>query len=369
MTSIFFLVPLFASLANVSCFIENITRDHRFHRLLSVFYFTIGIQNAATAALCLAPDEPTGLAFWIFQCHSFFLLAPVLVALCSFCTGRRLFNKATITIAIYALVVDLLCSSIPKNFVYGFTALSFGMAPLLTVFGGILGGSVHFFAIAVSLYFVLSPLEWNSFFNRKTFIIALCVWWFGLFSNFLPMYGFNFPPFHPVVDATLSVLLSIYLNRYNASRPSIYSLVASILISLAVGLFVGILVLGILPTFPFKELATSIVTTLTSLLFFVYLFKTTFKDEKPNLSVSLSLGDFGLSKQELRICELIAEGHSRSFIRLILNVSDGTLRNHLKNIYSKVLPESTSTSKDQLQRLTVFLSKQKLVDKDKESIQ
>ncbi|EOQ97713.1 transcriptional regulator, LuxR family [Leptospira wolbachii serovar Codice str. CDC] len=362
MTNIFFLVPLFASLANVSCFIENITRDHRFHRLLSVFYFTIGIQNAATAALCIAPDETMGLAFWIFQCHSFFLLAPVLVALCAFCTGRKLFNKATIIIAIYALVIDLLCSSIPKNFVYGFSLLSFGMAPLLTVFGGILGGSVHFFAIAVSLYFVLSPQEWIPFFDRKTFIIALCVWWFGLFSNFLPMYGFDFPPFHPIVDATLSVLLSIYLNRYNTSRPSLYSLFASILISLAVGLFVGILFLGILPIFPFKEFVTSIVTTFVGLLFFAYLLKTTLKENKPNLSFSLSLGDFSLSKQELRICELIAEGHSRSFIRLILNVSDGTLRNHLKNIYAKVLPESNSTSKDQLQRLTVFLSKHKIIE-------
>ncbi|MCW7468141.1 helix-turn-helix transcriptional regulator [Leptospira kanakyensis] len=359
MISLFFLVPLFASLANLSCFIENITRDHRFHRLLSIFYFTIGVQNAATAALCLAPDETSGLAFWIFQCHSFFLLAPILVALCSFCTGRKLFNQGTIFIAIYALVVDLLCSSIPKTIVYGFATLSFGTAPLLTFFGGILGGSVHFFAIAISLYFVLSPLEWNSFFHRKTFILALCVWWFGLFSNFLPMYGFNFPPLHPVVDATISVLFSIYLNRYNASKPSIYSLFASILISLAVGLLVGILVLGILPIFPLRELVVSIVTTLTSLLFFSYLLKTTLKDEKPNLSFSLPLENFGLSKQELRICELIAEGHSRSFIRLILNVSDGTLRNHLKNIYGKVLPETNSTSKDQLQRLTVFLSKQK----------
>lgn len=364
MTSIFFLVPLFASLANVSCFLENIARDHRFHRLLSVFYFTIGIQNAATAALCLAPEksESVGLAFWIFQCHSFFLLAPVLVALCSFCTGRKLLNKATIAIAIYALSVDLLCSSLPKSFVYGFALLSFGMAPLLTVFGGILGGSVHFLAIAISLYFVLFPLDWNSFFDRKTFIIALCVWWFGLFSNFLPMYGLNFPPLHPVVDATLSVLLSIYLNRFNTSRPSLYSLIASILISLAVGLLVGILVLRILPTFPFKEMVTSVVITLSSLLFFAYLLKSSLKENKPNFSFPLNLGDFGLSKQELRICELVAEGHSRSFIRLILNVSDGTLRNHLKNIYSKVLPESNSTAKDQLQRLTVFLSKQKLLE-------
>ncbi|TGL87406.1 LuxR family transcriptional regulator [Leptospira congkakensis] len=357
---IFFLVPLFASLANLSCFIENITRDHRFHRLLSIFYFTIGVQNAATAALCFAPDETAGIAFWIFQCHSFFLLAPVLVALCSFCTGRRLFNKATISIAIYALVVDLLCSSIPKTIVYGFVKFSFGLAPMLTIFGGILGGSVHFFAITISLYFVLSPLEWNSFFNRKTFILALCVWWFSLFSNFLPMYGFDFPPLHPVVDATISVLLSIYLNRYNASKPSIYSLIASILISLAVGLIIGILVLAIIPVFTFRELIVSIVTTLTSLLFFTYLLKSTLKDNKPDLSFSLPLENYSLSKQELRICELIAEGHSRSFIRLVLNVSDGTLRNHLKNIYAKVLPETNTTSKDQLQRLTVFLSKQKL---------
>lgn len=358
--SVFFLVPLFASLANISCFIENITRDHRFHRLLSVFYFTIGVQNAATAALCFAPDETTGLAFWIFQCHSFFLLAPVLVAICSFCTGRKLLNQGTVGIAIYALVVDLICSSIPKTVVYGFAKFPFGMAPLLTDVGGILGGSVHFFAISLSLYFVLIPLEWNVFFERRTFIIALCVWWIGLFSNFLPMYGFNFPPLHPVVDATLSVLFSIYLNRFNASKPSIYGFIASILISLAVGLLIGILVLGILPKFSYKEYMISIVTTLTSLVFFSYLLKTTLKDNKPNLNFSLPLESYGLSKQELRICELIAEGHSRSFIRLILNVSDGTLRNHLKHIYGKVLPESNSTSKDQLQRLTVFLSKQKI---------
>ena len=284
----------------------------------------------------------------------------MLVALCSFISGRPWLNRATISIAFYALAVDLFCTSTPRTIVYGFVKHDFGMTPLLTVLGGILGGSVHFFAILVSLYFILFPVEWNSFFSRKTFVISLCVWWFALFSNFLPMSGFNLPPLHPVVDATLSVLLSIYLNRFNASKESFYSLIASILISLAVGLLVGILVLEILPDFLLRELVTTIATTMTSLLFFSYLLKESRKDNKPDVSFTLPLSDFNLSKQELRICELITEGHSRSFIRLILNVSDGTLRNHLKSIYSKVLPESQSTAKDQLQRLTVFLSKQRL---------
>jgi hypothetical protein len=356
----FFLVPLFAALANISCFIENISRDHRFHRILSVFYVTIGLQNAATAFLCLAPDEKIGFTIWILQCHTFFLLAIVLLVLCSLISGRKLLNRATICIGIYALIIDLICTSTPRSIVYGFVKHDFGMTPLLTIIGGIMGGSVHFFAISFSLYFLLFPLEWNSFFNRKTFLISLCVWWFALFSNFLPMSGFYLPPLHPVVDATLSVLLSIYLNRFNAAKESIYSIVASILISLAVGLLVGILALQLLPMFPFKELATTIVTTVTSLVFFTYLLKTSLKDDKPNISFTLPLSEFHLSKQELRICELITEGHSRSFIRLILNVSDGTLRNHLKSIYAKVLPESHTTSKDQLQRLTVFLSKQKV---------
>ncbi|TGK33886.1 LuxR family transcriptional regulator [Leptospira gomenensis] len=358
---IFFVVPIMAALANVSCLIENIRRDHPFHKLMTAFYLAVGMQNASTAAMCISSTEETILAWWIFQCHSFFLLSPVLVGMASFCTGRRILNPFTIFVFVAAILADFLCSSMPRMIIGGFRWFSFGTAPLLSPIGGIIGAGIHLLSLSVCIYLFVRPVQWNTFFEKKFFVGVFLFWWSALFLNFFPMYGFDVPPLHPVVDATLSVTLSVYLNRYNAGKLGLFRIGANILISIAVGVTIGMLFWPALEWLVHRELYVTAVAALCASSFLSFLW---FRAEDGEAEIILSkagfnLEEYGLSKQEIRICELLEAGHSRTFIQLILNVSNGTLRNHLKNIYAKVLPESTSTAKDQLQRLTVFLSKKK----------
>lgn len=356
---IFFIVPLMASLANLSCLIENIGRDHPFHRLMTVFYLAIGVQNGATAAMCASPTEQIGLAWWVFQCHSFLLLSPILVGMASYCTGRRILNSFTIVAFIAAILIDFLCSSVPGFFVVGFEFFSFGLAPRISVIGGVLAMGVHVFAMVACIYFFWKPVKWNVFFEKKFFITVFLFWWVALFSNFLPLYGIELPPMHPVADASLSVTLSVYLNRYSLSKPGPFRIGANILISIALGIMVGMIFWPVFKFVKFGEIYATAISALVACSFLSFLLFHLYQTERYAPAQTLDLSKYGLSKQEIRICELIQEGHSRNFIQLVLNVSNGTLRNHLKNIYSKVLPESKSSSKDQLQRLTVFLAKRK----------
>ncbi|TGM34006.1 hypothetical protein EHQ92_17845 [Leptospira biflexa] len=157
-------------------------------------------------------------------------------------------------------------------------------------------------------------------------------------------------------------------NRLNSSFISkIYHQIAKIPSALTVGLMAGSIICILVKEFPLRELVVASVTGLTSLLYFNFLVNAKYKETNQINTNQLNLEKFGLSKQERRICELIAQGHSRTFIRLVLNVSDGTLRNHFKKIYSKVLPETKSTSKDQLQRLTVTLSNIRVLAEDSTS--
>ncbi|MBW0435379.1 LuxR family transcriptional regulator [Leptospira yasudae] len=356
---IFFVVPIMAAIANVSCLIENVRRDHPFHKLMTAFYLAIGFQNFSTAAMCLSPNEDVSIAWWIFQCHSFFILAPILVGMASFSTGRKILNPYTWTTLIAAIIVDFLASSMPRFFIGGFKLLSFGLSPLISPVGAALGVGVHLLSLCICIYLFARPVQWNVFFERKFFISVFLLWWFALFANLFPMHGINLPPLHPVADAALSVTLSVYLNRYNAAGFGFWRILANILISIAVGVTIGMLFWPVLKSVAYRELYVTAIAAFSACSFISFLLFHSFKTDSILPRKEFNLEGFGLSKQEIRICELLEAGHSRTFIQLILNVSNGTLRNHLKNIYAKVLPESKSTAKDQLQRLTIFLSKQK----------
>ncbi|TGM03709.1 DNA-binding response regulator [Leptospira barantonii] len=356
---IFFIVPIMAALANLSCLLENIPRDHRFHKLMTAFYLAIGAQNFSTAAMCVSSTEEIGLAWWIFQCHSFFILSPVLVGMASFCTGRKILNRFTIFVFIVAILMDFLCSSMPRMFIEGFKPFQFGLAPLVSPIGGMIGIGIHLLSMFLCIYFFIRPVEWNVFFDKRFFIGVFLLWWVALFSNFFPLYGVDLPPLHPVADAVLSVTLSVYLNRYNEGKRGLLQIVANILISIAIGVMLGMSFWNVLKSVPFREVYVTAISAFAACSFITFLLFHSYETKNLLPTSHLNLEGFGLSKQEIRICELLEEGNSRNFIQLVLNVSNGTLRNHLKNIYAKVLPESKSNSKDQLQRLTVLLSKRK----------
>lgn len=360
MLEFFFIIPGLAAVANLSCLIENLRRDLRFHRLLSLFYLTVSMQNALTSLMCWAPTVELNRIFWSLQSHSFFAMAPILVAISSYASGRKLSNPWSLSIIGLALLADLLSTSIPGLFIIEFQRMPFGFAPILSTEGAVIASSVHVLSILVSLFLLWKPVHWNSFFNRKVFISAVFTWWAALFTNFIPMSGINFPPLHPVFDGILSVLFAIYVNRFSAGKPGLLRNLSTALIAGAMGLLAALLIWPVLNGYTLAPWMLSMISTAIGIGAFSILSWLEKRELVPVPDVHLELDEFGLSKQELRICELISEGHSRSFIRLVLNVSDGTLRNHLKNIYAKVLPENTTGSKDQLQRLTVLLSKLKI---------
>ncbi|TGN16928.1 LuxR family transcriptional regulator [Leptospira idonii] len=357
----FFIIPLFAVFANLGCVLLNIGRDHPFHRLMLAFYFVVAIFNLSTVMLCLSQNEEQALFWWkYFNAGSWMALAPLVVGMVAFASGRNIFVLPTLIASIAAGLIFLMIQISPQSFIIGSKMNSFGMGPLLSNQGAIIGALPQLIGIGTSIYMLLRPVQWNDYFKRKFFTTAVILWWISLFANLITTSGADIPPLHPIADAIISVTLAIHLNRKSIGVPAPILFLSNLLISVSCGIVIGTLVGPYCPHLPSSEIFILAVSSLVSCAMLTFLKQrqqSALGDDTTPLSISLK--EFGLSRQEIRICELIQEGHSRSFIQLVLNVSNGTLRNHLKNIYGKVLPpkKEKDTSKDQLQRLTIFLAR------------
>lgn len=356
----FYLIPLFAVVANIGCLLPNVGKDHPFHRLILIFYASAIVFNITTAILCISDSPGFSRAIWAYaMVPAWFLIPVLLVSMVSFASGRGIVNRFSIFMGVSVLPALFAIFISPASFLVSFHKTSFAILSLeMSAMGSFLGGYSQFIGIALSLYLILRPIRWVSFFSRKLFIIAILLWWLPMLSNILATAGFDIPPPHSLADAVMSVMFSIYLNRRSIGVSPIISLVSNILISLSISVILGIIAWEVLPTHSGKEVVVISVVALFACIFASLLnVKGLASGESHGNDMDASLREFKLSKQELRICELIFEGHSRAFIQLVLNISEGTLRNHLKNIYAKVLPKRKDQSKDQLQRLTVLISK------------
>jgi DNA-binding CsgD family transcriptional regulator len=355
----FYLAPLFAALANLGCFVLNAGRDHPFHRLMLAFYVAAGVFNFSTAMLCLTTVEAEAFFWWrYFNAVAWFSTPPLLVAMTAFVTGRRILAWPA-GLAVGTSVLCLLAALIrPELYIAEFHQFKFGLGPITTPVGNVLGALPQLTGIALAAGLLLHPVKWNAFFHRGLFVVGVVLWWLPMFANLAPMAGMNIPPLHPIADVVMSIGFSAYLNRRSLQAPQASAIASNLLIAASVGVILTTLA-GLIVVLPAAvALFATALGAAACLTLLRYPREAAALADIPAV-LALDLQQFGLSRQEIRICELIQEGHSRSFIQLVLNVSNGTLRNHLKNIYAKVLPRDAErpAARDQLQRLTVFLSR------------
>jgi len=97
-----------------------------------------------------------------------------------------------------------------------------------------------------------------------------------------------------------------------------------------------------------------------SLVFFqIWFNRRTYDTNSSPMHIFIKLqNDFGLTYQEANICELLLRGETKLDILSKLKITNGTMRNHLSEIYSKTIDLFTaevSKDRDKLQKLTVFL--------------
>ncbi len=344
---------------------DNVRRDHPFHRVVSFFYFFLFLLNAVTAFELTARDLATARFWFLVGRHLSLALPFVLVVMAAFISGRRLFSPGGLAVGALGigliLVTNVYFFTGPDPFMGSFSSFGFGNFITVTPAGFIALGTVHLAGFVISLYYLIVPRRWASFWSPWLFIPLFLFWWLAVFSTgSLTLLGFGIPPFGLALDGMLSFAVCLALTR-NALQPNAPLIrLSKILTSLSAGLTLSFLVL-LLCADRVQVMALILIATAGSLLFLETIH--IFQGEAPGSSREPGpvpgLRELGLSPQEARICELLHEGYGRQSLLLLLNISSGTLRNHLQNIYKKVLPPGPrgpgAGSRDKLQQLTVFL--------------
>lgn len=364
MSENFYLFSVAAAIANLGCLIQIIGKDHTFQRLMAAFYLIVGIFNLSTG-LMFQSETVDGMVFWwtYFMTPTWFAVPALMVALSAFASGRKILGFPLILNVVIAFSIYLSIIIYPDFYIQGSTTVAFAnYTPLISLPGNLLRALPQFIGIGFCTYYLARPIRWENFFSKGILTLAMLLWWLPIFTYLFANTVLKLPPFHAFADTIMSVMLTVYFNRKSIGIYFPLNILSNVLISMAVGVSVGLLMLQSFVQiqngrFFLISFASLITTSILSYL----LNRISGLNHVAPASLTIALKKFGLSRQELRICELIQEGHSRSFIQMVLNVSNGTLRNYLKSIYAKVLPsiDSGEIRKDQLQRLTIFLNKLK----------
>ena len=233
---------------------------------------------------------------------------------------------------------------------------SFGYFPQLQPRALFLLGLLFGFGSICSFYFLFKPKERLLSVRTQVLGIFFTFWILGLLSNGFTIAGFEIYPMGNAIDAMLCILFSSYLHRSNQvffkGQPLLW--LAEILTSLSFGALFGLVFNMLIPRVSEGvSIITSVVFALGALSFLQYL-------KCPGLSEQKILEIPYLSPQELRICQLIAQGYRKKEMLVFLNITDGTFRNHLASIYSKTIEKGRAPdplAKDKLQQLTIYLQK------------
>ena len=189
------------------------------------------------------------------------------------------------------------------------------------------------------------------------------IWWLAIMTAFLPLAGVDFFPMGGGFDALLGLMIAIYLRGGRDLRFAWLRTLAGMLASASSGIMIGFLVREFL--LPAPAVATGLVGAIMAfvalLVFQRWFVLAAAAPSAPDAALFARLQtEYGLTYQEARICEALHAGQRRSDLVSELGISDGTFRNHLREIYRKTvdLVEGPSeVSRDKLQRLTVFLKK------------
>jgi len=362
----YYLLPLIAGIANLALLAENLRKAHSLNRLLFFLYLLLAGINLSAAAL-LRSDSHQSAMVWLYVLrHFLFFLPVILLVIAAYLSGRTTLNAFVVAAAVYAtcflLLGEVTFWTDSNLLVIEMRKHPWGYFPVLSRIALILLSTDYLVCFAVSVFWLVHRKSEFSFLNPRAILAFYLIWWPGIMLNAIPLSGVSFLPLGNGIDAVVSLLFSSYIHKKREGFFSAGPLtaVSELLSSISFGLLCGFFLLVFLPDVATGD-AVPVITgliTATGSLFFLQWLRREGTPRAPGLSVRLS--KFGLSKQELRICELLSEGYSKRDILVFLNIADGTFRNHLMNIYEKTIHKTSNIpgdSRDKLQRLTVFLHK------------
>ncbi|TGM05362.1 helix-turn-helix transcriptional regulator [Leptospira jelokensis] len=373
------LLCLAALVSNLSVFISSVRFKYPIFislkwisiALLFGNLFLIGVFKSQT-------EKEAYLAFHLFRCVIFFI--PYLFLKMSHTLSGRsqstLLMKISLAITfIYLLLINIDYFLGQSFLILGWNQYDWGFWPILHLRAKILIGFGFFLPFFISLYLLVSPKEEveNDF---TVFSYLLLVWWIGFAFNFLALYGVPIFPFGMVIDTIISAFFSLLLTK-NWSQHKIHYITEFL------SLF-GTTILGFILlqwTLNSNPSVQYLISFIIGMAFLYFLFQLIQKfnakanafhnqnhdgliggnafQEKTNVSqITAKMNSYQLTKKEIEIVEMMIRGFSKKQIRFYLDISDGTFRNHLSNLYSKTIDrESPNTTGDKFQRFLYFLSK------------
>lgn len=347
----FFLIPLSAFLADLLLIIVLRRRRDTFGRaFLLLAIFLAGANLLLVFQLISADEKTAGLLFHAMR-HALFPVPVLLLALSVLLSGRKLFSPVLLLplglLFVFIVLINLAYFSGSSILVAGMKRHAFGFFPVLNTPGLLLLSTLFGGCFLLSMAVLLQPKEASVVDHplKRRLPVLFFLWWVGFSLNLIPLSGQAFPPVGMAVDALICILFASHLI---SSEDRLFH-TSEILGALSSGALGGTLVLLLLPDQPGSvQTATVMIACALSALLWTRIIRSS---PKPS-------GDFSsaaLTKQENRICELINEGYSRKQIAFFLGVTEGTLRNHLMNIYAKLL--DGDDGRDRFQRLTVLIKK------------
>ncbi len=353
MSSLWPYLPLVAALANAAAFLSAFSQKDLFARGFRVLTILLIGGNLSLYAVLESESQTSAYAmFHIFR-HFAFLAAPVLAVLCRILSGRNFDSAMTRILAGGAV---LLIGAIQFDYFSGQPVLveswvrhDWGYFPVLAMKARVLVGGLFAVSALSSVYWISKPVERLAARPAPWLVLF---WWMGFAGNFPALAGASVYPVGMIFETIASVLISSSLRREIPS--GLLQRSAEVLASTALALSTGLVLSAAVPDMRWKIILVSAAAGMAALIGADRL-----RPQAPAARKS-DLSQFGLTKQEERICELIMEGYTRRQIGFFLGIADGTLRNHLVNLYTKTVDrEKGPPVRDKFQRLTLILLEMK----------
>lgn len=335
--------------------------SRRIARGLAFFYTGLAGWNLGLVFVYGAPDAASARTALYCMHHVQFFLPWAFVLLAADISAReasawtRFFFVATLVVLV---AENLSYWNGDGWFVREMRRFDWGYYPL----AGPLG-ALYFLLTAggatVGFYFLLRPVRilYARAYRRLTLIFVL--FWIAGASNLIPVTGLPLFPVGNAVDTVLALFVLKILMGAAAPAGGLYQ-VGRVLSALSGAVLAAwfMLAWAPLPGAAANLIAASLLASLATLGLFLATGQAANETvEQPFTPLFVRLQrEYRLTYQEARICCELQAGRTRAELSARLNVAPGTLKNHLLSIYRKTLHrEGQGESREQLQRLTVFL--------------
>jgi len=342
-------LPLVAVLANIAAFLSSLQDRDSFSRGFRVLLVLLAGGNLSLAAVLMSePSANAPLAFHVFR-HFAFLAAPTLASLVRILSGRTLDGWMTRILAVFSFLlivaIEIDFFSERSLLIDHWASHEWGTFPVLAIRARILVGSLFLLCAGSSIYWLVNAKE---SLVRKPVTFPITLWWLAFVGNFPALLGVGLYPVGMIFETIVSVLIAATLRKNSANHWS--QKASEVMACSSLSLTIGVLLSALMPENHFKAIAVSLAAGIAAFLGTDRLRSKQIEKKIPGLA------SYQLTRQEERICELVAEGYTRAQIGFFLGIADGTLRNHLVHLYAKTVDrEKESGVRDKFQRLTLFL--------------